>query len=92
MQSKAFFLAQATRGLNYVKSKIDIGSDNKHGNRFLKLGVPHLAVKSLRAHEDALLKAQGIPVLGPGSTDWKRHGFEYIQAFACAATNMGAGN
>lgn len=92
MPSSADFLAHATRGLNYVKSKIDLGSDNKFGNMLAKLAIPRLAVRSAREHEDALLKAQGIPVLGPRSTDWMRHGFEYIQTFALAAGNMGAGN
>jgi hypothetical protein len=92
MPSSAEFLSNAIKGMNYVKSKIDLGSDNKFGNMLSKLAIPRLAVTAVREQEDAYLKAQGIPVLGPGSTDWARHGFEYIEAFAMAATGMGAGN
>lgn len=88
MPSSADFLSNATKGLNYVKSRMVLGADNKISDRLLSLNASRHAVLSARELEKDLLQAQGIPMLAPGATDWPRHGFQYIEAFDTAVTKV----
>jgi hypothetical protein len=90
--SPSGYLIEARKGLNYVKSKIDIGSDNKFSDMLVKLCLPRLAVREVRAQEDKYLEAGCIKPADWNRADWMNYGLEYIRAFALAAIGIGAGN
>ena len=86
------FLAEATLGLKYVRSKIDFGSSNKFTDNLRTLGVTALAVPEVYKLEERYLKAMNVPIPIEGSANWQQYGLQYIESMAGSAELMGTGN